>query len=64
MHVRVKEGCSVGIDGVFCPSRTELDLPAPLVMKHLGNLDPMDATAEGFFTAAGWTPDPAKGEGA
>jgi hypothetical protein len=66
MHVRVKEGCSVGLGGHFHPSRTELDLPAVAVMVHLGSLEPMDAAAEGFFTAAGWVPPaaPSEGEGA
>lgn len=51
MHVRVKEGCSVGIGGDFFPSRTELNLPAKLVVEHQANLEPADEAAEAFFAA-------------
>jgi hypothetical protein len=51
MHVRVKEGCSVGIDGVFNPGGTELNLPAKLVVQHQANLEPVDEPAKAFFAA-------------
>jgi hypothetical protein len=52
MRVRVKEGCSVGVDGTFHPSGAEVVLSAHEVVKHLASLEPADDKAEAFFAAA------------
>ena len=52
MKVKVKEGCSVGVDGYFYPSGAEVVLAAHEVIKHLGSLEPADDKAQAFFAAA------------
>lgn len=51
MRVKVKEGCSVGVDGYFYPSGTEVVLSADAVLKHVATLEPVDDAAKVFFAA-------------
>jgi hypothetical protein len=51
MRVKVKQGCSVGVDGHFYASGVEVVLPVHEVVKHLASLAPAEEAAETFFAA-------------